>query len=146
MIQSRACGEWLSPVAEQLVDPSTRQDWLTSAVAVAIGVVGILIAHSAFQAGRELVPDSPTRTLLEHKFFFDELYDVVFSRPYIAISEQLRTTIEEPIVQGSLDRVGPGASFVGGWVGRLQGGLLRTYALVITTGVIVLAIVFLVLR
>ena len=138
--------EWLSPVAEQLVDPSTRQDWLTSAVAVAIGVVGILIARSAFQAGRELVPDSPTRTLLEHKFFFDELYDVVFSRPYIAISEQLRTTIEEPIVQGSLDRVGPGASFVGGWVGRLQGGLLRTYALVITTGVIVLAIVFLVLR
>jgi NADH-quinone oxidoreductase subunit L len=142
----RVFEEWLQPVAEQLVDPSAGQDWLLSAVAVAVGLTGILIARSAFLASREIVAEGGTRTLLERKFYFDELYDAVISRPYQLLATRLRSDVEEPFIHGSLDRVAEGTGRVAGGVGRLQGGALRAYAFVIAVSVIALAIVFVVLR
>ena len=52
----------------------------------------------------------------------------------------------DPIVQGSIDELADGTRDVGGGVAGVQTGLLRTYALVVTASVVILAIVFLVLR
>jgi NADH-quinone oxidoreductase subunit L len=138
--------EWIDVVAEPLVKPSVAQDYATSAVAVALAGIGIWLAHRAFLASRELVPEGRVRTLLEHKFYFDELYDAVFARPAQLLADGLRTRLETPIVQGSIDELADGTRDVGGGVAGVQTGLLRTYALVVTASVVILAIVFLVLR
>jgi len=137
---------WLEPVLEPLVTPSTAQEWGTSAIAVTIGVIGIAVAWRAFKAGRELVPDGAVRTTLEHKFWFDELYDAVFSRPAQALAVRLRDNVETPVVQGGLDEVAEGTLDAASLTSRAQSGLLRTYALAITVTVSVLALVFLVVR
>ncbi|MFN8222668.1 MAG: NADH-quinone oxidoreductase subunit L [Gaiellales bacterium] len=138
--------DWLHPVAEQLVEPTAGQDWLMSLIAVALGLAGILVARAAFQAGREIVAGGPALALLEHKLYFDELYDIVFARPYQTLADQLRTGLEEPVVQGSLDHVGPVTKIAATQAGRAQTGLLRSYALAVTAAAIALVIVFLVLR
>ncbi len=138
--------EWLEPGLEPLVHPTTAEEWGTSAVAVAFGGVGILLAWRAFGAGRELVPEGAVRRTLDHKFWFDELYDAVFSRPMQAISRRLRDQVEAPVVQGGLDEVAEGTLDAAGIAARAQSGLLRTYALAITVTVSVLALVFLVVR
>ncbi len=137
---------WLEPVLEPLVTPSTAQEWGTSAIAVTIGVIGIAVAWRAFKAGRELVPDGAVRTTLEHKFWFDELYDAVLSRPAQALAVRLRDNVETPVVQGGLDEVAEGTLDAASLTSRAQSGLLRTYALAITVTVSVLALVFLVVR
>jgi NADH-quinone oxidoreductase subunit L len=137
---------WLEPVVEPLVTPSTTQEWATSAVAVALGVLGILLARRAFRAGRELVPDGAVRTTLEHKLWFDELYDAVFERPGQAVAALLRDRVEAPVVQGGLDEVA-GETLRGATLtSSIQSGLLRTYALAFTVAVGVLTLVFLVVR
>ena len=138
--------EWLDPVLEPLVHPTTAQDWGTSAIAVTFGSVGILLAWRAFKAGRELVPEGVVRRTLEHKLWFDELYDAVFSRPMQAATVLVRDRFEAPIVQGGLDEVAEGTLDAAGIAARAQSGLLRTYALAITVTVSVLALVFLVVR
>jgi len=138
--------DWLHDVAEPLVEPSTRQEWLTSGLAVTLGVLGALLAWRAFKAGRELVPDGAVRTTLEHKLWFDELYDTVFSRPGQAIAVTLRDRFETPVVQGGLDEVAEGTLRGAAATSAAQSGLLRTYALAITISVAVLALVFLVVR
>jgi NADH-quinone oxidoreductase subunit L len=138
--------DWLHDVTEPLVEPTVTQDYLTSAIAVAAGVIGILLARRAFDAGRELVPEGGLRTALEHKLWFDELYDGVFARPAQRLAAQIRDRVEAPVVQGSLDGLVHGTTETAGDVARVQTGLLRTYALTITASVVVLAIVFLVLR
>ena len=82
----------------------------------------------------------------QHKLYFDELYDALFSRPAQVIAQRLRDAVEEPVVQGSLGEIGAGISDVGRRHGTLQNGLLRSYALVIAGSVAVLAIVFLAVR
>jgi NADH-quinone oxidoreductase subunit L len=138
--------DWLETAVEPLVDPSTGQEWLTSALAVTLGLTGSLLAWRAFKAGRELVADGPVRTTLEHKFWFDELYDAVFSRPAQALAVRVRDRFEGPIVQGGLDEVAEGALRGATVTSSAQSGLLRTYALAFTVAVALLALVFLVVR
>ena len=138
--------EFLDPVVEPLVHPTTGQEWLTSAIAVTLGLLGSFVAWRAFEAGRELVRDGAIRTTLEHKLWFDELYEAVFARPARALAVLLRDRVETPVVQGGLDEVADGTLDAAGIAARAQSGLLRTYALAITVTVSILALVFLVVR
>ncbi len=138
--------EWLEPVVEPLVTPSTAQEWATSAVAVTLAVLGILGARRAFRAGRELVPDGAVRTTLEHKLWFDELYHALFERPGQAVAALLRDRVEAPVVQGGLDEVAGETLRGAALTSSLQSGLLRTYALAFTVAVGLLTLVFLVVK
>jgi NADH-quinone oxidoreductase subunit L len=139
-------GEWLH-AAEPLVEPSAGDDWLTSLAAVALGLAGTYVAWSIYKARRRRAPRwASVQTTLEHKFFFDELYDMLFYRPAAVIAARLRTGIETPVVEGSLVEIGRVGSEAGAGVARAQSGLLRTYALAITVTVVVLAIVFVSVR
>ena len=138
--------EWLEPVVEPLVHATVGEEWVTSAIAVSLGLAGSYLAWRAFRAGRELVRDGVVRTTLEHKLWFDELYDAVFARPAQAVAVVLRDRVEAPVVQGGLDEVADGTLEAAGMAARVQSGLLRTYALAITVSVSILALVFIVVR
>jgi NADH-quinone oxidoreductase subunit L len=84
--------------------------------------------------------------VLELKLYFDELYDALFYRPAVSLSNALRREVEEPVIERSLDEIGAGTIQVGGEVARVQSGLLRTYALTIAFAVCVLVVVFVAVR
>ena len=96
--------------------------------------------------GSSSPPKEPCAGSLEHKLYFDELYDAVFSRPAQHIANRLRDDVEGPVVQGSLGEIGGGVRDVATGTARLQSGLLRSYALVIAGSVAVLVVVFLAVR
>ncbi len=137
---------WIDESAEALVEPTATQDYLTSAIAVTLGLVGLWYARRRFQDGRQLVTSPAAWRLFEHKLWFDELYDALFYGPAVAIAQTLRTNVEEPVVERSLDEVGTGTLQAAGEVGRVQSGLLRTYALTVALGVAVLVVVFVAVR
>jgi NADH-quinone oxidoreductase subunit L len=138
--------EWIDKTAEPLVVPTVTQDYGTSAIAVTLGLVGLFLARRAFAAGRQLVTSPGAWHALEHKLYFDELYDALFYRPAAALSTALRRNVEEPVIERSLDEIGAGALEVGNDVARVQSGLLRSYALAIAAAVCVLIVVFVAVR
>jgi NADH-quinone oxidoreductase subunit L len=137
---------WIDETAEPLVQATVAEDYGTSAIAVSLAVVGFFVARRAFHAGRQLVTNPGIWRVLEHKFYFDELYDALFYRPAAALSVALRRNVEEPVVERSLDEIGSGTLQVGGEVARVQSGLLRTYAVAIAFAVAVLIVVFVAVR
>jgi NADH-quinone oxidoreductase subunit L len=141
-----AFANWIDSAAEPLVEPSVAEDYETSFVAVAIGILGGLVAWFAYKKGREIVRSRALWTVLSEKFYFDEVYDVLFSRPAQLLATSLRERVEEPVVQGSLGEIGAGVEEVAGETARLQTGLLRSYALVIAASVAVLVVVFVAVR
>jgi NADH-quinone oxidoreductase subunit L len=142
--------DWLSPVARTLhvAEPTNTQEYVTSAIAVVVGLAGIGVAWALYGARRRReVPSLPAlQRTLEHKFYFDELYDALFYKPSVALATWWRRDIEEGFVLPAGPDVGETAFDTGRGVRRLQTGLLRTYVFFLGTGMAVLAIVFLLVK
>jgi NADH-quinone oxidoreductase subunit L len=141
--------KWLTPVAETLpvAEPTSWQEAVASALAFALGLAGIAVAYLVYRADRLAVPRLPAlQRTLEHKLYFDEAYDALFTRPAARIASLLRRDVEEGIVLPAGGDLAETALDTGRSVRRLQTGLLRTYVLFLGSGMAVLAIVFLVTR
>ncbi len=135
---------FLDPVAAPLTDPTRRMEAVASIVALSLGLAGILVAWLAYSAKKISVP-RPSR-VLEHKLYFDELYNAVFYRPAVATSKVLYALVEGPLVGGSLSGIGDGTSQLGRWVRALQTGVVRTYVLGVAAGFAILVLVFVAVR
>jgi NADH-quinone oxidoreductase subunit L len=138
---------WLEPVARPLAEPTNTQEAVASLFAFLLGVAGIGIAWLIYSDRRWAVPRYAfAQRVLEHKFYFDELYDLAFYRPSVAFARLLKRAVEEPIVQASVGGVAETFRDAGLWTRRLQTGLVRTYALAIAASLAVLAVVFVSVR
>jgi NADH-quinone oxidoreductase subunit L len=134
---------WLAPAAEPLVEAAGWQEALASSLAVVLGLVGIGVAWLLYSARRIEVPRFAWgQTLLEHKLYFDEAYDLAFYRPSVAFARGLARYVEGPLIGGSGTEVGSATRRAGSALTRIQTGLLRTYAFAIAAGLAVLAVVF----
>jgi len=139
-----AITNWLDPVAPPLVEPSTTQEGVASAIAVTLGALGILTAWLVYS--RRAVHAPRPWALLEEKFYFDRLYDAIFYRPAVASVGVLYALVEGPLVGGSIAGVASGFRDLGGWARALQTGFVRTYVLAIAASLAVLALVFIAVR
>ena len=139
--------DWLEPVARPLVEASGTQELISSVFAVLLGLAGIGAAWVLYGARTSPVPRFPrVQRTLEHKFYFDELYDAVFYRPAVFIAHGLARWIERPLVFGSVRELSQGIGRLGLDTSRLQTGLVRTYAFAIAASVAVVTLVFVAVR
>jgi NADH-quinone oxidoreductase subunit L len=139
--------DWLEPVARPLVEASGTQELISSVFAVLLGLAGIGAAWVLYGARTSPVPRfARLQRTLEHKFYFDELYDVVFYRPAVFIAHGLARWIERPLVFGSVRELSQGIGRLGLDTSRLQTGLVRTYAFAIAASLAVVTLVFVVVR
>jgi NADH-quinone oxidoreductase subunit L len=141
--------KWLAPV-DPTAPAAVATNWddlISSLIAPALGITGIVIAWAIWGTGRLVVPKLPwLQRLLEHKFYFDEAYDAAFYRPAAAMATLWRREFEEPIVLTAGPDLGEGTLELGEATQRIQTGLLRTYVFFLGAGTAVIAIVFLLVR
>jgi len=139
--------DFLHPVAEPKVEPSVALDWITSVIAVLLGLAGIYLAWLMYGKRTMPVPrwDAAMRAL-EHKLYVDELYDALFYRPANAIAHALHRGVERPLVGGSITATAMGVRGLGRTSTLVQSGYLRTYALALMAGLAVLAVLFVAFR
>jgi len=135
---------WLEPVAPALVDASSLQEAISSLLAVLLGIAGIGAAWWIYAARRAEAPK--TQPLLEHKFYFDELYDALFYRPAVFLAQALLKWVEQPLVFGSVREIAAAIRGLGSETRALQTGLVRTYALAIAASLAVATVVFVAVR
>jgi NADH-quinone oxidoreductase subunit L len=135
---------WLDPVAAPFVEPSSSQEWISSAIALALGLTGIGIAYVLYAARSVEVPE--TLPVLEKKFYWDELYDLVWYRTSDLVARGFYTLVETPFIGGSIGAVTGAVGLGSRELSVAQNGLVRSYALALAGGLAVLAVVFLAVR
>jgi NADH-quinone oxidoreductase subunit L len=141
--------DWLAPAARTLgiAEPTTTQEWVSTVLALGLGLAGIAVAYAVYGVRRVAVPRLPAvQRALEHKLYFDEAYDALFYRPTAALASWLHTGIEEPVILPAGPDLGLAALDTGRAIRRLQTGMLRTYVFFLGTGMAIVAVVFLVVR
>ncbi len=141
--------DWLEPAAQTLAvaTPTNTQEYYTSAATVIAGLAGIALAWAVYSERTIAVPAAPFwRRTLEHKFWFDELYDAVFYKPTAALAVGLRRELEDPVILQTGPDLGETTLEAGGLVRRLQTGFLRTYVLFLAAGAAAVVLAFLIAK
>jgi NADH-quinone oxidoreductase subunit L len=136
--------KWLDPVDPPLAVPTGWQELIASAVAVAMGLAGIFVAWSIYAAKRQKAPKPVT--LFERKFYWDELYDLVWYRSADAFTRALYAFVERPLIAGSMTAVSGAFGLGSRELSTAQTGLVRSYALALASGIAVLTVVFVAAR
>jgi NADH-quinone oxidoreductase subunit L len=105
------------------------------ATSVGVALAGALVAWLFYLKFPE-APKGLARALsglyrvLADKFYVDEIYDAGIVRPIRRVSESfLAGVVDERLIDGAMvNGSGRMAARIGGWVSRLQGGLVNSYA------------------
>jgi NADH-quinone oxidoreductase subunit L len=130
--------------------PSEGAEWAGLAVGGLVAIAGIGLAWFAYLrtpgwTGRLRERFAPVHDFLVHKWYFDELYDALFVRPWAAAGQFGRSVIETELVQGVITGGATGLVRAGSSVARaIQTGYLRAYALLLLAGVGGLGLYFLI--
>jgi NADH-quinone oxidoreductase subunit L len=135
---------WLEPVARPIAEPSNTQEWVASGLALVVGLSGIGLAWAIYYAKR--IPAPASVKLFEKKFYWDELYDLVFYRAADLKTRYLYAFVERPLIAGSLSAVSGAFGLGSRELSIAQNGLVRTYALALASGLAILTVVFVAAR
>jgi len=135
---------WLDPVDAPIAEATSAQEWVTSALAILIGLAGIGVAWAMYAAKRVRVPRSVP--LFEKKFYWDELYDLIWYRTGDLVARGFYALVEAPLIGGSIAAVTGVVGLGSRELSVAQNGLVRSYALALAGGLAVLTVVFLAVR
>ncbi len=131
------------------VHPSDGAEWAGLAAGGLVAIAAIALAYVMYVRRRGLTLRLRDRfafahRFLEHKWYFDELFDALFVRPFSGAGSFGRRVIETDFVQGFIVGGATGIVRAGTSFARaIQTGYLRAYALLLLVGVAAIALYFL---
>jgi NADH-quinone oxidoreductase subunit L len=142
-------GAFLAPVLGPTTDPSTapggkQLDLLLSGLAVAVALLGLLIADRVYRRKAAIPPQDLASMpagykLLANKYYVDEIYGFAIVKPILALSKYLLEWVIDVAILGGIAWLLAGIAMLGGAIlQRWQSGNLRSYAAWLALGAAVL--------
>ena len=125
---------FLSPVFGQPAEVGTLAFWGLAGLTLAASAVGFAVAYVLYARRPELAVAWRTRlgpifTLVEHKYYVDELYDRVFVRPCLALARFLNDIVEPRIIDGAVNGIADFFLLEAREFRLIQTGRVSSYAL-----------------
>jgi NADH-quinone oxidoreductase subunit L len=131
-------------------DPSTSADWIGLVIGAVVAVAGIALAYRIWVQVPGTAPALQRRLpalhrFLAHKWYFDELIDVLVVRPTLWLGRFADSVLERIVITGTITDGTVGLVRAGSAaVRRLQTGFLRYYAAALVVGMSGMALYFLI--
>ena len=128
---------------------SPATEWLLIGASVAVAVIGILVARNWYvkrrgePAARVAASFPALYRLVAEKFRIDELYGVLFVRPFTWLARVLWKVVDVLIIDGVLNAGAFLVELVGDVLRFLQTGNVRNYALTFLIGIVALLLIVL---
>jgi NADH-quinone oxidoreductase subunit L len=132
---------FLTPVFGHAVEVGTGAFIGLAALSVLVALVGFGFAYLLHARRPELAVAwrtrlGPIHTLVEHKYYIDELYDRLFVRPGLALARLLNDVVEPRVIDGAVNAVAAAVMVEAQDVRGIQTGRVRSYALVTLGGAV----------
>jgi NADH-quinone oxidoreductase subunit L len=154
LIQTRALGFGPQAVSDFLGSVVGGQVWEGNAAELVVTAITMILATLLFLAAYRLYVERTWKpwsaaipwlqNLLEHKYYFDEIYNFVFVRSMDAAAEIGLRGIEKPLIDGVVVATGEATEAGAGGLSLTQSGYFRNYVLVFLVGACIAAILVLV--
>ncbi len=139
-----------APLAAASHQPSTGAAWVGLIIGTIVGLAGISTVYVVYirqpgTAARLQARFATLHNFLVHKWYFDELIDVVIVRPALTLGRFAEAVLERIVISGGV--TGGVSGFVrsgSAAVRRAQTGLLRYYAAAVVLGLSAVVLYFLI--
>jgi NADH-quinone oxidoreductase subunit L len=134
--------QWLSPVISHHAEgPDHATEYILMVVSVLGALIAIGIAYSKYHKnGSVPVADIGHRTALENlsykKFYVDEIYDFLITRPLNAFSDFFYKIIDRKLVDGIVNGFGWSATEASKGLRLLQSGNVGFYIFMMVAGIV----------
>lgn len=141
---AHALKHFLSPIiasSHEATSPLSRgTEFMLMAVSVTIALVAILYAWTRFSKKPEIAEPEGTGKFLANKWYIDELYDAIISKPLLAIAGVFKNVVEKSGIDGVVNGVGRGVQYAGRQIRLMQSGQVGNYILLMVLSIVLMII------
>ena len=144
--------EYLAPIftysqrllpAAFAAEPDHSTELMLMGLSVAAGLLGIILAYVFYVARAQRpaadgAPRSAPASLVYHKYYIDELYDNLFTRPVMALSSGLYKFVENGIINPVVGIFGRAVNGGGTLLRYVQTGAVETYLILMVIGIVLI--------
>lgn len=122
---------------KEIHHPDHSTEYILIGVSVAVALIGSLYAWIRFSKNPEIEEPTGFGKVLANKWYVDEFYDTIVSRPLTAFSRFLNTSVERNLIDWAVNGVGRIVHYSGRQLRWLQSGQVGSYVLLMVLGIIV---------
>lgn len=141
---AHALEHFLSPVIVKSSEAHTSLDRGTElilmAVSVVIALIAIIYAWTRFSKKPEIAEPEGAGKFFANKWYVDELYDSIISRPLLAIAGMFKNVVEKSGIDGVVNGVGRGVQYAGRQIRLMQSGQVGNYILLMVLSIVLMII------
>ena len=130
---------FLSPViaTHEVHEISHSKEYLLMGLSTGLVILTIVFAWSRFR-NYQPKEESGFGTLLENKWYVDELYDKIIANPFSKLGQFLNDFFERYIVDGVVNGVGKAVNYGSRQLRLLQSGQVGSYVLLMVLSILIL--------
>jgi len=144
---STSIPDWLAPVTGEGEHDPVMAKWLITTLSLVLSVGGALVAWALFRRGTALQeqPAGVVVTAARRNLYTDAFNEAVFERPGIYLTRAL-VYLDNKGIDGLVNGIAAGVGGSSGRLRRLQTGFVRSYALSMLTGALLVVGAFLAIQ
>jgi NADH-quinone oxidoreductase subunit L len=123
--------------------PDESTEYMLMGLSVAAGVLGIILAYVMYVARAQRPAEdeaqrSAPESLVYHKYYIDELYDALFTRPVMWLSSGLYKFVENGVINPVTGLFGRAVNGGGQLLRYVQTGAVETYLILMVVGIVLI--------
>ena len=117
-------------------------EWILMGTATVLILIVIFYAVTKFKKYTSTEPNTGIATILENKWYIDELYDTVIVNPLHWFAGFLKNTIEKYVIDGAVNGVGKLVGYGSRQFRLLQSGQVGSYILMMVMALVLFIIIW----
>lgn len=119
---------------------SKGTELMLMAVSVIVALIAIIFAWTRFTKKPEIAGPEGAGKFLANKWYVDELYDAIISKPLLAIAGFFKNVVEKSGIDGVVNGVGRGVQYAGRQIRLMQSGQVGNYILLMVLSIVLMII------
>ena len=117
-------------------------EWILMGTATTIILMVIVYAVTKFKKYETSEPNTGIATILENKWYIDELYDTVIVKPLYWFASVLKNSVEKLVIDGAVNGVGKLVGYGSRQFRLLQSGQVGSYILMMVMALVLFIIIW----
>jgi NADH-quinone oxidoreductase subunit L len=139
---AHALEHFLSPIIVKTGEPHHALDHTTElmlmVISVGLPLFAIIYAWRKYSKHPEVEEPTGASKVLANRWYIDELYDLVFTKPLMAIAGILKNVVEKGIIDGIVNGTGRLVQYSGRQMRHMQSGQVGNYILLMVLSMVLM--------